>query len=394
MKNWFSRLYPVFVLILALSLGIASLVGSKDRVSFYEQRTLAVAPLPTWGSLWDGSYLTQWETALGDRLPGREKLLKTYTRLNLALGRPVVNETVVTPQVLLPFQDYHHWDLGYLNEQAKESGAQFDALNQAVQSYGGYFLLMGIPPQSWYHREDYPAYMDDRAWHLQGIRKAFSQELTRRSIPFLDMREAYQRMGTPPDYYYLSDHHYTLAGAYAAYHTLLEQVRADTGWPVPAVNREDLVWETLPNPFLGSYGRKLYGLWEAGETIQVASPKVLIPFTRTDNGTPVEAKVLHLPETPEELVTYSTYMGGDVGETVIQTNRPSLKTALIFGDSFTNALETFLWMSFDETRCLDLRHYDTMSCLDYVKKYQPDLVLCVRDESTYLLPEGNGKVKP
>ena len=140
MKNWFFRSLP---------LGLASLIGSENRVSFYEQRMLAVAPRPTWKSLWDGSYLTQWESALGDRLPGREKLLEAYTRLNLTLGRPV-----------------------------------------------------------------------------------------------------------------------------------------------------------------------------------------------------------------------------------------------------TNALEMFLWMSFDETRCLDLRHYDAMSCLDYVKKYQPDLVLCVRDETTYLASEGNGKVLP
>ena len=85
-------------------------------------------------------------------------------------------------------------------------------------------------------------------------------------------------------------------------------------------------------------------------------------------------------------------MGGDIGETILQTNRPSLKTALIVGDSFTNALETLLWTGFDETRSLDYRHYKGESLIDYVQTYQPDVVLIVRDESLYLSLEGNGAV--
>lgn len=36
-------------------------------------------------------------------------------------------------------------------------------------------------------------------------------------------------------------------------------------------------------------------------------------------------------------------MGGDIGESVITTNRPKLPNILIYGDSFTNPLETLLW---------------------------------------------------
>ena len=90
---------------------------------------------------------------------------------------------------------------------------------------------------------------------------------------------------------------------------------------------------------------------------------------------------------------YNIYMGGDIPETVLQTHRPELPNLLIFGDSFTNPLETMLYTGFHETRCLDLRYYQDKSILDYVRTYQPEIVLCVRDDTAYLSTEGNGAIQ-
>ena len=116
-----------------------------------------------------------------------------------------------------------------------------------------------------------------------------------------------------------------------------------------------------------------------------------MPFTRTDNGAAVPATLYTLPE-EGSVVDYNIYMGGDIAETVLQTDRPELPDLLIFGDSFTNPLETLLYTGFNETRCLDLRYYQG-SLLDYVRTYQPDVVLCVRDDTAYLSPEGNGTIQ-
>ena len=90
--------------------------------------------------------------------------------------------------------------------------------------------------------------------------------------------------------------------------------------------------------------------------------------------------------------TYNLYMGGDFGETILETNRPELPDVLIFGDSFTNPLETLFYTGFDETRSLDLR-YNDVSLLDYVAEHRPDVVLCVRDDTSYLSAEGNGRIR-
>ena len=77
-------------------------------------------------------------------------------------------------------------------------------------------------------------------------------------------------------------------------------------------------------------------------------------------------------------------MGGDVAETIIRTERPELPTALIFGESYTNAVETVLWTAFDETHSLDLRYYTYCSLKEYIAAYQPDVVICLRDDTSYL----------
>ena len=112
--------------------------------------------------------------------------------------------------------------------------------------------------------------------------------------------------------------------------------------------------------------------------------------------------VYALPATEDEALTYGLYMGGDIAETCIRTDRSSLPTALIFGDSFTNpveclayysftnAVESLAYYSFDEMRSVDLRHYKTQSISDYIAAYQPDVVICIRDYEALLSRSDNG----
>ena len=111
-----------------------------------------------------------------------------------------------------------------------------------------------------------------------------------------------------------------------------------------------------------------------------------------DNGVPSDKPLFVLPASDDLPTTYNLYMGGDFGETVLKTDRPELPDALIFGDSFTNALETLLYASFDETRILDLRHYTDMSLKEYVDTYRPDVVLCIQNDTFYYTAGGNSGV--
>ena len=76
--------------------------------------------------------------------------------------------------------------------------------------------------------------------------------------------------------------------------------------------------------------------------------------------------------------------------TVIDTGREELPSILIYGESFTNAIETFAWYSFDEMHSLDMRHYYNMTVDEFIAVVKPDVVVCVRDYSVLLVTDGYG----
>ena len=149
---------------------------------------------------------------------------------------------------------------------------------------------------------------------------------------------------------------------------------------------EGLEITPVDSSFLGSRNRKLFGLFQSDDRLYTYTLADPVPFERYDNGNPVEATVF----AADRQNMYNYYMGGDVAETVIHTNRPELPDVLVVGDSFTNALETILYTSFDEMRSLDFRHYTEKSIYDYLEEYQPDVILYVRDDLSYIVTDGNG----
>ena len=172
------------------------------------------------------------------------------------------------------------------------------------------------------------------------------------------------------------------------------QAIAAAGGPVLDFPEEgtDIQFTTLPNPYMGSRTRKLMGLRGNDEHLWMGTFSPDIPFTRRDNGAETASAVYQLPSDHETPLLYSFYMGGDIAETVLSTNRPDKPTGLIFGDSFTNAVECLAYYSFDELRNIDLRHYRNMTLSEYVEQYQPDVVLCIRDYESLLNRDANGNL--
>lgn len=390
MKNFSHIVFLSVIAIIFVAVPVLTLVGDQGSVSYYEQRNLASFPAFSSKAIGDGTYFGDINSFLSDHLCGRDNMLKANTEINLCLRKPNVNGLVVNSDVLLDFHSYLRWDLGYLAEDSANTAKKYKQLQNMIQSYGGYFCYLGVPLQSSYYANHYPDYMADRLWHTNAIRKNFGKAMSDYGIPFINMYDIYNEMGLPQNYYYATDHHFTLEGAFETYKALLENIEQETTWSFDAYEKTDFEWKSLPNPFLGSSNRKLFGLWNNSDAIQLAYPKENIPFERTNNGKPVDSTIYKLPESEDELVTYSVYMGGDIGETVITTNRPELPNILIYGDSFTNPLEALLWTQANELRSIDFRHYTECTLKDYIAEYKPDIVICVRDETTFLSEDGNG----
>lgn len=359
--------------------------------SYYENRTLAQMEELTPQTLWDGTFANSVEPTLQDHAAGRNTLLKLSAWMDMELfHRPVVNQVIPAEGMLLSWNPYETPDAELIQQQADAMAGQLGELRDVVESYGGKFYYVAVPGQYTYFEETHPDFLNNRATYTDLEIPAFQQAMEEQGVTLIEMGEILAQQGNPPEYYSTVDYHYTFGGAYATYLAILERINQDFDHSLTVLDEDNLVRETLPNPYLGSRARKVFGLWETDEKLEIGLPSQPIPFTRTDNGQEVPATVYTLPGNDTDEVAYAAYMGGDIAETVIDTGRDELPSLLIYGDSFTNPVEGLMYYSFDEMRTIDLRHYKDMTLADYIALYQPDVVVGIRDYESLLSTDYNG----
>lgn len=359
--------------------------------SYYENRTLAQMEELTPQTLWDGTFANSVEPTLQDHAAGRNTLLKLSAWMDMELfHRPVVNQVIPAEGMLLSWNPYETPDPELIRQQADAMAGQLGELRDVVESYGGKFYYVAVPGQYTYFEETHPDFLNNRATYTDLEIPAFQQAMEEQGVTLIEMGEILAQQGNPPEYYSTVDYHYTFGGAYATYLAILERINQDFDHSLTVLDEDSLVRETLPNPYLGSRARKVFGLWETDEKLEIGLPSQPIPFTRTDNGQEVPATVYTLPGNDTDEVAYAAYMGGDIAETVIDTGRDELPSLLIYGDSFTNPVEGLMYYSFDEMRTIDLRHYKDMTLADYIALYQPDVVVGIRDYESLLSTDYNG----
>jgi len=373
---------------------LVTLSKNDLRTSFVENRALEEIPVFSRDNFLGGEYFEGWEHWFTDHAAGRDTLLKIHTWLELNLLRkPVVNDVVVQDDILLGFNQYGRWDISYLEEKSEQTAKNLRDFSDYVESLGGRFYYVGLPEQYSYFNNLYPDYMENREWILEPMHTSFAQAMKKYGVNYINMSEVYDSMNRPREFYSPTDHHYSFYGALAAYKTLMETINADSGLNLKILTDEDMEIKELPNPYLGSRNRKLYGLRYMGEHAAYAVLREPIPYSRWENGVQTDAPVFKLPDNSNKVINYGIYMGNDYAETIIRTNREDLPDALVFGDSFTNAMETLLYTAFNEMRSIDMRYYTEKSIREYIAEYRPDIVICVRDDTAFFTETGNGNLK-
>lgn len=367
-----------------------TLLRDKEDYSFFENRKLASVPVYTAEADGDGSYVNQWERYFSDHAALRNTLLKVKTRMDLALRRPVVNEVVIGDNILLPYLPAERVDEAAVTAQAQSMADNLQRIDSVVKSYGGYYCYVCVPCQYDYYPDRYPGFLNNREELTRLSLDALSQAMEERGVDFLNLSADFAQMGHPDEYSSLVDNHYSMRGAFYSYQKILEHVAERTGLDIPILREEDVVLEELPNPYLGSRERKLLAQVNLGEHLSVLWPKEEVPFTRTNGGQEGAASVYALPGSEWDTLTYNLYMGGDIPETIIDTDRESLPSVLVYGDSMTNAVECVMYLSFDKMYSLDLRHYQDMSLTEYIEAVKPDVVVCIREPEALLDTRFNG----
>lgn len=377
-----------------LVLMAATVLLPKNRYSYYENRNLSAFPEITAESVLSGQAFGDLETLFCDYAAWRTPALKAVTWADLnVFHRPVVNDIVVTDDALLE-QLYTMPDTADdILRKAGDVAADNAALRDQIEAYGGHYCYVAVPCQYAYYEDEYPSYLENRSAYTAAELAALNSAMDAQGITHVDMGPVFDSLGHLPAFSSKVDNHYSLLGAYETYRAAVQALNDAYGLALSFPEKgEDVTFSALPNPYMGSRTRKLLGLRGNEEKLLTAAFREDIPFTRFDNGGEVAATVYALPATDTEPLTYELYMGGDIAETVLRTDRPALPNVLIFGDSFTNPVESLAYYSFNELRSIDLRHYTAQSLRDYIDAYRPDVVLCVRDYQSLLSREYNGNL--
>lgn len=377
-----------------LVLMAATILLPKNRYSYYENRNLSAFPEITAESVLSGQVFDDLETLFCDYAAGRTTALKAVTWCDLnVFHRPVVNDIVVTDDALLD-QLYTMPDTADdIARKAADVAADNAALRDQIEAYGGHYCYVAVPCQYAYYEDEYPSYLENRSAYTAAELAALNSAMDAQGITHVDMGPIFDSLGHLPAFSSKVDNHYGLLGAYETYRAAVQALNDAYGLALSFPEEgADVTFSALPNPYMGSRTRKLLGLRGNDEKLLTAAFREDIPFTRFDNGGEVAATVYALPATDTEPLTYELYMGGDIAETVLRTDRPALPSVLIFGDSFTNPVESLAYYSFNELRSIDLRHYTAQSLSDYIAAYKPDVVLCIRDYQSLLSREYNGNL--
>ncbi len=372
-------------------------ITDTEQFSFYENRNLALPPTYTKDAFWTGTYCAEWETYLKEHIAEREWMLEQYALVSQnILKKPVIGNTLESSdgKKLLPLLSFNQENNQDVHDLTQEMASRLSTLNDAVNRYGGTFLYVGIPEQNVYFEQDYPFFTGNPKASYQMMQSTFFHGLYEHGISFLDMGQVFDDMGHPDWIYNTTDHHYNYYGAFYTYQAIMQTINQGREQNLPVLTDSDLDFQTLPNPFMGSRNRKRFGQFTNEDVLVIGVPKQSIPFQRYIMGNEADATLYDIPKNPNAWVTYDCYNGGNRAECIIETNRKELPTLLLFGDSFTNPLETLLYTGFDKSIYVDLRetNYLTQGILAYVQQYHPDYVICVRNSNQYLDLNGNGMI--
>lgn len=304
---------------------------SPDRTfSQMENRYLTAKPRLTWRGVREGEFMEKYEEYQNDQFVLRDGWISLKSLAETALGK-VENNGVVYGEDGYLFDKYQSVDAARL----ERNRDHVEAFGKKHPELSVTFTLI---PSSY-------AVLPDKL--PAGLNNVDQLEWTDRlyagmgEVGVCDVAPALKGEGM----YYRTDHHWTTAGAYAAYRAYLEGLGIQ---PAGLEGLESHVAEGF------------YGTYYSKAKLVTAKPDAVawydIPAQVWVEGEEVGG--LYDLEKLQERDKYAAFLHGNNGVTVIRREGggESAGRVLLIKDSYGNSLAPFLALSFDEVVVADLRY--------------------------------------
>ena len=166
------------------------------------------------------------------------------------------------------------------------------------------------------------------------------------------------------NFYYQTDHHFSMRGAYIAYLQLIDVFNCDTNNSIVPLKPKK--WFIISDiKFHGSLSRRSGGILDIYDELEDAEfdlPEysIFINENSTSEGYGKKNQYAKGLFNAEKYANhYGEYFGGDHGSIkFVNANRSNSKNLLIIGDSFDNSMAPLISSHFQNTFFVDLRHYE------------------------------------
>ncbi len=337
----------LFVLVLLLV--FAALVALPDKqVSEIENRSLTTKKDISFNVL-NGDFQESLESFVSDQFPFRDELVYFQTGLFYVSGQREIDGAYVCDDGRL-VQVITDSDI---DEKALVRYA--DKINRIAENNTAY--VMYVPSACAELKNS--LLKSVRVYDYNGLFGKLSSRLNNTKI--IDLSDALSN----PDFYYKTDHHWNIDGAYEAYKAFC---RARETEPV-LLDGFDI--KTVSKDFQGTLFSKVPFSKQTDEIIIPSVPEVSVAA----DGQPVDFYCLDALETKDK---YNVFQGGNHGIVEITNENGNGKTLLILKDSFANSFVPFIANDYSRIIMLDER-YTFISLEDYVSKTNPDEILVLRE---------------
>ena len=352
----------IFFLILVVF--FINTVTSNKEISDVEKRVLAT--FPDIKDIGNEDFFDNVTSAFSDQLYGRDELIKWYYLFQFQryLGDVVEGKdgemfsSVQTP-----------YDIDLYTEEMLVAIDDVNEIADELDSYGIKFIFLNIPRKDAYLEDYLPStYTSSRERYSYGVN--LIKENVSDKVIVMDALEIFENNKSDNHYYYKTDHHVNVRGAYLIYKELMNYMDVT---PYDLDDMFDIETVTIN----GSFNKQV------GQSVPLAKEELCLTLKKdlkyqrydwdVENDIPIWGKGYDYA---------NAYMTGDNPNTRVDTFREELPNVMYVGSSYTNVLEALTIPSVNRMVSVDYRDNHTgTSIVDYAKEYDIDYVVFIPAQS-------------
>ncbi|MCR5484425.1 MAG: hypothetical protein K6F09_02410 [Clostridiales bacterium] len=325
-----------------------------------EKRVLSQRPELSLGSALDGSFESDVEKYIQDQIPLRNAFVGIGSYFDRLIGKNGADGIISgkdgylfnTPVVFN--KDSLDINLSLLNNFS--DNVKTDNYIMIVPS-AGYMLEDKLPAvHETYRDKEILDYISDSVLG---------------KYAFVDITDALSRSSETNQIFYRTDHHWTSAGAYAAYREFAGHAGYD------ALSEDMFVKEYIDGFHGTTYSKS--ALWfkkpDRMELWTYPESDITVKITDIGSEKTTTSDSLFFKDGLEKYDMYPVYLDGNHSLTEITNDSVKDGTLLIIKDSYANTLATLLADSFHRVLMVDLRYYRTESVSGLIEEYGVDKLL-------------------